>query len=205
MVNKFFKNVKKFFKSKKGKEMVEIIVLTPITVWLILFTTVRLLSYAISSQIQKEASTYMRDFITDTTFYSAVCQTYDDVAKSNLSEKTVITSITITDATTGEASVLEFSEDSSETTYFMNMFSKINGKTMFNYDVSTSFKASYNNMVSKFQRGNYVEITCQREINEFLSTLTNVTFYNPTTKKNVTLDFLTPGIIKASTKNIIIS
>ena len=198
------KKLRNFFKAHKGKEMVEIIVLTPITIWLIIFTTVRLLSYVISTEVQKDSSSYIRCFITEKSFYEGITALAKQVDTNPYD--TVILSISLTDYETGEVRTLSFSNDETETTYFKNMYySNGSGRYFFNYDVSSSFESNYRAVADFFKRGNYVEIVTQREINSFISTISNVTFYNPTTKENVTLSYLTPGLITANTKNIIIS
>lgn len=195
--------IKKFLKSNKGKEMLEIIILTPITIWLIFYTFVRIYANMISSKTQTVASTYVRTIITQDTLYDGLC----DVAKLVLDDgnDAVIASITVTDKNNGIPYTLSFSEDSTETTYFKRMFYKTNGKYQLNYNVSESFKSNYDNVSKAFARGNYVEIKVIEEISEWINRFTAITFYNPQTKQNITIDYFTPGIVSAVSKNIVIS
>ena len=195
--------LKKFLKSNKGKEMVEIIILTPIVIWLIFYTFIRIYANMISSKVQTVASTYTRTIITQETLYDGLCE----VAKTILDNgnEAVIASITVTDKANGIPYTLNFSSDSSETTYFKKMFYKVNGEYQFNYNISENFRNNYNNVSKSFARGNYVEIKVVEEISEWINRFTAITFYNPATKENVTIDYFTPGIVSAVSKNIVIS
>lgn len=193
--------LKRFLKAKKGKELIEIIVLTPITIFLIIFSALQLMSYVFSSQVQSTSNTYTRAFITQDNFYNGLIALAQEADKEG---NCTVVSITITTKDTNISATLNFSDDKSETTYFKKLYSTNSGSYVFNVAPSTSFEQRYNAISRLWERGNYVEIVTARSISDAISAVNTISIYNASTKERTQLDYGVSGIVRATSKNIII-
>lgn len=192
---------KRFLKAKNGKELVEIILLAPITIFLIFYSIIQIMTLVFSSQTQTASNEFTRVFITERNFYTALTSLASTIDEC---ENMTILSITITDKNNSGSQTISFSEDSSETTYFKNMYSKATGEIVFNTNVSQTFKQKYDLMFSLYERGNYVEIVTSKSISKFISSISKISIYNSKTKQRETLNYGSTGYVLVKSKNIII-
>ena len=95
MKNKFLN----FLKAKQGKELFEIMVLIPFTIFLILYTTINIICYVTRSNVEDISTDYARSAVTERTLYDAICSIASEVKKTmpdNLDEESIIgTTVTI--------------------------------------------------------------------------------------------------------------
>jgi lipopolysaccharide export LptBFGC system permease protein LptF len=194
---------KNYIKAKKGKELIEIIVMFPIVLFLIMFSLVQILSMTFSSQVQQTSNAYSRELITDRTLYDAVVSLGDYIKeqeKNDSSFNTTVLRITIIDKNTGKKYNMTFSDDETEGTYF----TKVCHDGVFNIEVSDTLKNNYMSASKYWIRGNYIEIEVMKPIAKIINSISKISIYNAQTKQRDTLDYGTTGYVKAITKNIII-
>lgn len=195
---------KKFIKAKKGKELIELIVLTPFLIFLIIFTALTITKHIISSEVIDTTSHYMRSIITSKTFYNALTSLADEVETQD-KDITVISITVIDKKDSKNTKTITFSDDPDSSIYFSNLVYKLNNKNEFNIYVSDDFTTMYRDVESLWDRGNYVSITTLKGIAPIINEITKIQIYNPSKEERTTLNFGISGTVYAETKNIIIS
>lgn len=193
---------KNFLNAKKGKELVEIIILAPIMVFLIMFTAVNLICYISKGEAEDVSSDLTRISITERSYYNALVSLAKEI-DSKYSDTTIL-NITVTN-TEGTETTMSFSDNPDETTYFHNLIVKENDKvTSFNTNVSDSFNRKYIAMSTAWERGNYITLKVQKCIAPEINKISKFSIYNFSTKKNETLNFGVSGVIECKTSGVII-
>lgn len=193
-----------YLRNKKGKQMIEIIIMFPFVLFIILYSVVNLIAFLNASNVESTANKYIRTLVTSKSFEDGLMSLYSDYfVKEN---ETTILSITVTDKVTSNHYTLSFSEDIEEQMYFKKMFNKAENtnKIFFNYEITSKFKENYNNICDIWKRGNYVEITTMKPIAKIINSISKISIYNAQTKQRETLDYGVKGKVSATSKNIII-
>lgn len=202
-----------FLKAKQGKELIEIMVLIPFTIFLILYTTLNIVCYVISSGVEDKSTDYARSAVTERTFYDALCSMASEVKKTmpaNEEQEGIIgTTVTILEITIissdgTEKATLNFSDNPDETTYFTNLIS-FNNVPSFNFNVSENFKNKYVALNNLWEKGNYIKIKTQKSILPIINEMSKVSIYNASTKENTTFDYGMSGTINCTVTSMIIS
>ena len=191
MKNKFLN----FLKAKQGKELFEIMVLIPFTIFLILYTTINIICYVTRSNVEDISTDYARSAVTERTLYDAICSIASEVKKTmpdNLDEESIIgTTVTILEISIisndgTQKATLEFSDNPDETTYFTNLVSFRNNVPSFNFNISQNFKNKYTALNDLWVKGNYVTIKTQKSVLPIINEVSKVTIYNASIIKSCT-------------------
>ena len=197
------KKILTFLKAKKGKELFELMVMFPIMLFLIIYSTINIVCYITKAETEDMVSNYTRSAITERNYYNALVSIAEEI--ENEPEEITILEFSITDATTGIKNSISFSNNPDETTYFRRLIMKDkNGNTAVNMSVSDSFKAKNELMSEAWSRGNYITITIQRGILPIINDFSKISIYNASTKERTTFDYGMSGIIKCNTTGVII-
>lgn len=195
---------KQFLKAKKGKELIEIIIMTPIMVFLIMYSAINVTCYILRAQVEDNATTYTRSAVTERSLYNALCSIADDMTAK--SPETTVLEIAVVSKEDGSARSISFSDNDNETTYFKNLvYTDRYNKTAFNINVSDNFAARYYSVNEYWQRGNYITIKVQRGLNPVINSISKVSIYNWTTHEDTTLSYGADGIVECDATSIIIS
>lgn len=193
---------KRFLKSKKGKELIEIIVLFPFFIFLLLWTTLNVIKFVISTDVSDNTNEYTRIAITERNYYNALCSLAEKVNES----ETIITGITITSSDGKTTKTMSFSDNPDETTYFKNLITKDkDNKIGFNVNVSDKMNTLYKEMNILWIKGNYVSIQTERGIAPIINEVSKISIYNSETNKRETFDYGVSGVIKYEAKGVIIN
>lgn len=203
-----------FLKANQGKELFEIMVLIPFTIFLILYTTINVVCYVIRSNVEDITTDYARSAVTERTFYDALCSMASEVKTTmpeDLDEESIIgTTVTILEIKiiskdgTKEAS-LSFSNNPDETTYFTNLISFKNNVPSFHFNISESFKNEYIAVNDLWEKGNYLIIKTQKSVIPIINEVSKVTIYNASTRESTTFDYGMSGLINCTVTSMIIS
>ena len=193
-----------FLKAKKGKQIIEIIIMFPFVIFIILYSIVNLIAFVSASNVESTSNKYVRTLVTSKSFEDGLMNLYNNYFTQ--SNETTILNITVTDRVTSNHYTLSFSEDSEEQMYFKKMFNKAENsdKLFFNYEITSKFKENYNNICNIWERGNYVEITTMKPIAKIINSISKISIYNAQTKQRETLNYGVEGKVLATSKNIII-
>ncbi len=210
MKNKFLN----FLKAKQGKELFEIMVLIPFTIFLILYTTINIICYVTKSNVEDISTDYARSAVTERTLYDALCSIASEVKKTmpdNLDEESIIgTTVTILEISIisndgTQKATLEFSDNPDETTYFTNLVSFRNNVPSFNFNISQNFKNKYTALNDLWVKGNYITIKTQKSVLPIINEVSKVTIYNASTRESTTFDYGMSGLINCTVTSMIIS
>lgn len=197
---------KDFFKAKKGKELIEIMILFPVMLFLIIYTTLNVTCYIISSEVQDTTVNYARIASTQRTYYKALCAIADEMKKDD--KNATITEIklyyTISESTYETS--MSFSDNSSETTHFKKLIKEDkNGNTTFNVNTSDNSYEAYKNMETFWNNGVYIKITTFKGVAPLIKSVSQISLYNASTKERYELDYGMSGAITCSTTSVIIA
>ena len=195
--------LKQFLKAKKGKELIEVIVLFPVMLFLILYSVINVVCYIVRAQAEDITTNYARCAVTERTFYKALCSIATEMEKNNY--QITVLEIVITDDT-GIKYTMKFSDNDVETTYFKNLvYEDRDGKIAFNVNSSDSLNEQYRLMANVWTRGNYVLIKTEQGIAPIISSISKVSIYNFSEKKTETFDYGMSGVIDCEATSVIIS
>lgn len=195
--------IKNFLKAKKGKELIEIMILFPVMLFLIIYTTLNVTCYIISAEVEDTTVDYARSAITQRTYYKALCAIADEMEKNDY--YSTITQIKITNGDI--VTTMNFSNNEKENSYFKNLIYKnpTSGVTSFYINQSDKLKANYEVMESNWVNGAYISITTLKGIMPLINEVSKISLYNATTKERHELDWGLSGAIYCSTTSVIIS
>lgn len=207
----------KLLKNKKGSSVIEAVILTPITLYLILLAIFNVTNYINVSEVTESSSYYAREMI--------VCQTFEDALNSLsvaymtsqqgmiedgdeqgadiVSYIKIYTNITDSDKET-ETYVLEFDTDSNSSVGHFSSF--ITSDNTFDYNFfSTSYSTvTINNFESYWEKGVILEIGVQRDISSTaIDNFINFTVYDATTNEKITFNLGIPTIVNAISSGVI--
>jgi len=203
--------MRRFILAKKGKNIIEFIILFPITLFLIMYSVIQLVSFIVSAKVENRSTEYMRAMIVERNLYNSICSLGDKI--NEYGDDITIVSITIsTSCDIKDCSeyivhsyTLNFAEDSSETTYFKNLYKKGSGDTYsFNYNVNDTFRSSYLELNELWAQGNYIEITVMKPIAKVINSISKISIYDTVKKEKVTLNYGTSGVVYSNCRNVII-
>ena len=194
---------KDFLKAKKGKELIEIMILFPVMLFLIIYTVLNVTCYIISSEVQDTTVDYARSAVTQRTYYKALCAIADKMEENDY--YSTVTQITITNDDI--VTTMEFSNNEVANTYFKNLIFKnqTSGATAFNINQSDRLKTNYEIMEKNWVNGAYISITTLKGIAPLINSVSQITLYNASEKKEYKLDYGMSGAIYCSTTSVIIA
>lgn len=193
---------KDFLKAKKGKELIEIMILFPVMLFLIIYTVLNVTCYIISSEVQDTTVNYARIASTQRTYYKALSAIAEKMEENNY--EITITQITLHQ---GDNSVsMNFSDNTDENTYFKNLiYIDAKGNVAFNIHNSDKLYLNYAIMEDFWQNGIYISITTLKGIAPLINSVSQITLYNASEKKEYKLDYGMSGAIYCSTTSVIIA
>ncbi len=179
------KRLKELFKSKKASAVIESIMLTPIVVYVLLFTTFKVVSWVSYSNMYKSVSTSVHALAIGKDLEDGLNHLALDVSE-NYNDSVYVTSLKITSCDDYTQSItVEFDAEGSGSTTFRSFLKEVNGLETFNYD--EWFPAKKENLENMWVQGNIIELEISKDLTGDFSSLFEYEIYNFQTQETETM------------------
>lgn len=184
----------KLFKNKKGSSVIETVMLFPIFLYLLFFSTFKLISYFAESDAQQEATVYARSVIaceTPEQMLNQLAKIVYDPGNGDRRTKTntSITKIIVT-TTTSDVVEVDFAQYAEGNATFASYCYIKDGIPLFDYEAWNNDKKTL--LESYWQTGSLVEIELSRDLTtDVIKSLFRVQVYDFQKKENA---YFTMGV-----------